>query len=573
MSLDIGGLGPILAQPEAGLSFLDRLDCEDSLLDFMIHGWHALEPSMPFVAGRAVQAVCEHLEAVSDGEIQNLLMNVPPGFTKSMSTSVFWPMHEWGPLNMPHLRYITCAHDQTLPIRDHLRSRDLANSEWYKRNWGSEWSYTAGDQSIKYDDIHESIVKEPARWEFKGDQNAKVRYENDHTGWRQASSTGSGLTGHRGDRIILDDPHAVRDMDSEAKREDALRWFAETLPTRLNDQSKSATVVIMQRVHERDVSGLILKEDLGYEHLCLPMEFEKRNRSFNSLKRRDGTPSERVTRVMEEGMSLPMWLTAEQLAAEQAEDNFKDHQPNWVERYPQDWRTEEGEMLDPERFPTEAVEKLKKTFRSWGGTFAEAGQLQQRPAPRGGGMFQRDDFKYVDVAPECRVIVRGWDLAATKDGHGAYTVGLKLGRFEQGWIILDVRRDRLGPFEVETLMSNTATADGYSVIQDFPQDPGQAGKAQRARLTELLAGFQVYSSPESGDKADRARPVAAQSEGGNLYLLRAPWNDALVNELCLFPNGEFKDQADALSRAFARIQLVKTQSVGAAPVVISLGSL
>jgi len=572
VSLNLGGLEQSFANPDIGLRFLDKYDSEASLLDFMTLGWHALEPSMTFVAGWAVEAVCEHLEAVSRGEIQHLLINIPPGCTKSMATSVFWPMHEWGPRNMPHLRYITCAHDQTLPIRDQMRARDLANSEWYKTLWGSEWGYTQGDMKTSVSQL-DAIVKEDPRWLFKGDQNAKVRYENDHTGWRQASSTGSGLTGHRGDRIVLDDPHAVRDMDSEAKREDALRWFSETLPTRLNDQSKSAIVVIMQRVHERDVSGLILKEDLGYEHLCLPMEYERANRSFSSVPRVDGTPAERVTRVMEEGMSLPMWLTPEELAAKQAEDEHTEHVPEWQTLYPQDRRDQEGDLLWPERFSREAIEQLKKQFRSWGGTYAEAGQLQQRPAPRGGGMFQASDFQYLDVAPKCRVTCRGWDLAATKDGHGAYTVGLKLGRFEQGWVILDVVRERYGPHEVEQLMLTCAQADGPGVWQDFPQDPGQAGKAQRARLTELLAGFKAVSSPESGEKADRARPVAAQAEAGNLYLLRAPWNDALRNELCLFPNGEFKDQADALSRAFMRLQMQKQQTVGAIPTVISLGSL
>ena len=188
-------------------------------------------------------------------------------------------------------------------------------------------------------------------------------------------------------------------------------------------------------------------------------------------------------------------------------------------------------------------------------------------------MFQRTDFQYLDVAPQCRIICRGWDLAATKDGHGAYTVGLKLGRFDQGWVILDVVRGRWGPHEVEQMMLAAAQADGPNVWQDFPQDPGQAGKSQRARLTELLAGFRAVSSPESGDKADRARPVAAQAEAGNLYVLRGSWNDALLNELCLFPNGEFKDQADALSRAFMRLQVQKSQTLGAVPTVVSLGSL
>lgn len=568
MSLD-----QILANPEVALQQLERLDCEDSLLSFMTQGWHALEPAQPFVAGWAVEAICEHLEAVTRGEITRLLINVPPGCTKSMTTSVFWPMWEWGPQNMPQNRIITIGHDQTLPIRDHLRSRDLANSEWYQRNWGAEWSYTNGDMDIKYEAIADRIVQEPARWSFKGDQNAKVRYENDKTGWRQASSTGSGLTGHRGDRIILDDPHAVRDMESEAIREDALRWFSETLQTRLNNADRSAIVVIMQRVHQRDVSGLILAEDLGYEHLCLPMEFEEEHRCFTSVPRVDGTPKEQVTRVMEESDAIPRWMTPEQLATAQVNNELMDYTPTWQELYPQDRRIQSGDLLWPERFGADAIESLKKSFRSWGGTYAEAGQLQQRPSPRGGGMFQRKDFQFLEQAPPCYTVCRGWDLAATKDGHGAYTVGLKLGKWEHGWVILDVVRGRWSPGEVNDNMLQTANQDGMNVMIDFPQDPGQAGKSQKSAIGQLLAGFRAYSSPESGDKADRARPVAAQSELGNLYIVRGTWNDALINELCLFPNGEFKDQADALSRAFMRLNMQPEKPKPAMPSFVSLGSL
>lgn len=542
---------PLLRDPSHTQRELDKAEAASSLLEFMKAGWHALEPQAQFVYGWAVEAICEHLQAVTDGEVKRLLINVPPGCTKSMTTSVFWPMFEWGPARMPTYRYITCAYDQALPIRDHIRSRDLALSEWYQENWGD-------------------------LWQFKGDQNAKVRYENDLTGWRQASSTGSGLTGHRGDRIILDDPHAVRDLESEVVREDALRWFAETLPTRLNQPAISSIVVIMQRIHERDVSGLILSKELDYEHLCLPMEFEKITRSFSSVPRKDVAP-ERRCRFIAEGMALPEWLTEEELVERR-------NQPDGSEltRVPESWapefklvwcqdrRTEEGELLWPERFTKTSVEELKEAFRSWGGSYAEAGQLQQRPAPRGGGAFQRSDFRYLDIAPQCREIVRGWDFAGSERKKSPYTVGLKLGRFKGGFVILDVLREKLSPFAVEEALINTADADGYSVMVDIPQDPGQAGKFQKSAFIDKLAGHDAHSSPESGSKEQRARGVMAQCEAGNLYLVRAPWNDSLVNELCLFPNGEFKDQADALSRAFMRLTMQKTAVVGSAPMIIPL---
>lgn len=473
-----------LANKTLALQELDRLDCEETLLEFVKRGWHALEPSTPFVPGWAVSAICDHLQAVSDGQIKRLLINIPPGCTKSMTTNVFWPAWEWGPRHQPNLRYISASYAGELSVRDNLRCRDLILSEWYQMHWG-------------------------ARFKFKGDQNAKIRYENSFAGWRFASSVGANLTGHRADRIIVDDPHSVQKVESEKDRDSALRWFAETLPTRLNNMDESAIVVIMQRVHERDVSGLILAKEMGYDHLMLPMEFEPDHPNLSKTAL-----------------------------------NFVDP------------RTALGDLLWPERFSREAVDHLKNQFRAWGGTYAEAGQLQQRPTPRGGGMFQRKDFTYVDQAPREGVIrrVRGWDLAATKDGHGAYTASVKMSRSADGKIFIeDVTRGRWGPNEVRQAIQSTAQSDGRSVAQDLPQDPGQAGKAQKSDLATYLVGYDCRFSPESGSKEDRARPLAAQAEAGNIYLVRAPWNDAFVAEATMFPNGEFKDQIDAASRAFAQI--------------------
>ena len=183
-------------------------------------------------------------------------------------------------------------------------------------------------------------------------------------------------------------------------------------------------------------------------------------------------------------------------------------------------------------------------------------------------MFQREDFNYVDKAPDGLFrVVRGWDLAATKNA-GAWTVGLKMGLLDGRVYILDVRRKRASPGEVERMYKSCAEADGHSVIPSFPQDPGQAGKAQKADIAGKLHGYRVHFSPETGSKEDRAKPLAAQSEASNLYLVRGPWNDVFVNEACLFPNGQFMDQIDAASRAYMRLIMRKPRMVGAGPVLI-----
>lgn len=446
---------------------LDRAIAAQSFAGFVRAAWHVLEPSSELKWGWSLDAICQHLEAVTKGDIKRLLINVPPGCMKSLLVGVLWPAWEWGPQGRPGLRYLGTAHKQDLGVRDNLKCRRLIQSEWYQARWPTK---------------------------LTGDQNAKTKFENDHTGFREAMAFTS-MTGSRGDRIILDDPLSVDHANSDADLRAAELTFTEALPTRVNNDD-SAIVVIMQRLHEKDTAGIILKRDLGYVHLCLPMRFEAERKCVTSI-------------------------------------GFEDP------------RTYDGELLFPERFPEATVSSLEKTM----GSYAAAGQLQQRPAPREGGMFKRAWFPVVRAIPAGTRFVRGWDLAAT-EGAGDWTVGVKIGRQKNGrFLIANVARDRKSAAGVERLLINTASQDGYECTISIPQDPGQAGKAQTSYLVQQLAGYTVKTSTESGDKVTRAGPLAAQAEAGNVDILEGDWNDAFFEEITIFPNGT-KDQTDAASRAF-----------------------
>jgi predicted phage terminase large subunit-like protein len=490
------------ANPEAAMRLLDQADSEESLLSFIQLMWHVLEPGRQFVTGWVVEAICEHLEAVSRGEIKKLLINVPPGCMKSLTTNVFWPAWEWGPRNRPDLRYIGASYSENLTIRDNRRCRALITDPLYQAFWGSRYQLSEG-------------------------QNAKMRFDTDRTGFKIATSVSGMGTGERGDRFIIDDPHNVLEGESEAKRENVLQWFTEVVPTRINDPAKSALVVIMQRVHDRDVSGLILEKELGYDHLCIPMEYESDHPHLSRTK------------------------------------------TGW-----KDPRKTEGENAWPERFSKDYLESdLKPSLRAWGGTYAEAGQLQQRPAPRGGGMFKRDDFQFVDAPPaKVHARVRAWDLAATDEGtnaRAARTAGAKVSLGMDGALYIEhVVKGQWSPGVVEDELKKWARIDGRAVKIDFPQDPGQAGKAQKAYLYRALNGYSVYASPETGSKEDRARPFAAQVEAKNVYLVRGAWNDSFLAEATTFPMGQFKDQIDAVSRAHARLIQKRERRIGVAPVVV-----
>lgn len=443
-----------------------------SLAEFVKGAWHVLEPGQPYKHGWHVEAICDHLEAITYGDLTRLLINIPPGTMKSTLTSVFWPAWEWGAKGMPYIRFIGASHEQGLATRDTLKMRRLITSEWYQNLWPTQ---------------------------LTGDQNQKTYYENESTGFRQACAVKS-MTGKRGDRVVWDDPHSVEASLSEAHRETALRVFDETLPTRLNNPDSSAIVVVMQRLHENDVSGSILERDLGYEHLCLPMEFEPDRKCTTSI-----------------GFSDP--------------------------------RNKEGELLFPERFPREVVERDKKVM----GTFAVAGQFQQKPAPRTGGFFDWQNIRVVNAIPKVKKWIRYWDKAGTKDG-GARTAGVKMGLGEDGrWYVADVTKGQWAAAERERVIRQTAETDGKDVSIWIEQEPGSGGKESAEATVRNLAGFTIKAERASGDKAVRAEPYAVQVEAGSICVLNREWTQDFIDEHKSFPRGKYKDQIDAASGGFNKL--------------------
>lgn len=329
-------------------------------------------------------------------------------------------------------------------------------------------------------------------------------------------STGVGgmATGERTDRICVDDPHNVKQSLSDTMRAEALTWWDETISTRPGD-ANSAFVVIMQRLHTNDLTGHILEQDPDAVHLKLPMEYEEGGKTY--------------THVRPKAYSGPD-----------------------LDGYSFDPRTEDGDLAWPERYPRPFVEKQKNKL----GTFGVAGQFQQRPSPRGGGMFSRSKFPVIAGAVGVRKSIRYWDLAgteATAKTDPDWTVGLKLSEGGDGkYIVEDVVRFRANTDEVERRIKNVATQDGKDCYIGLPQDPGQAGVHQFRYLVRQLSGYSVIKLRETGDKMTRAEPVASQAGIGNVVVVIGPWNKIFFDELETFPTGK-KDQVDALSGAFSLI--------------------
>jgi predicted phage terminase large subunit-like protein len=443
-----------------------------SLADFARMAWPVLEPATPLRWGWALDAICEHLEAVSRGDIRRLLMNVPPGSMKSLLTGVIWPAWEWGPLDRQEMRFLGTAHKQDLAVRDSMKCRRLIQSAWFQERW--------------------PIM-------LTSDQNAKTKFENDRTGFREAMAFTS-MTGSRSDRVILDDPHSVDDANSTALLQSSVTTFKEALPSRVNND-QSAVVIVMQRLNEADVSAVAI--DLGYDHLCIPMRWEK-GRSRHAI-----------------GAGDP--------------------------------RTREGELMFPERFPEEQVSELERAM----GSYAVAGQLQQRPAPRGGGIIKTAWFRYYRDTPalEWRQIYA--DTAQKTGEENDYSVFQCWGRSTTGQaVLLDQIR---GKWEAPDLL---AQARAFWLRHSAEQGPPLRGmkvedKVSGTGLIQTLRreGVPVLAVQRNRDKVSRAYDAAAFIESGNVTLPEwTDWLDGLLSEASTFPSGAHDDQLDPMFDAIADVQ-------------------
>ena len=511
------------------LRAISKAECEEDLATFVRQAWHICEPGQPYVHGWHIDFLCAHLEAITDGielddgsAYNRLLINVPPGTMKSLLVGVFWPAWEWGPKKMAHMRYVCASHSLDLAIRDGLRMRRLITSEWYQERWGD---------SVK----------------LTGDQNQKTKFENSATGFRQAAAAGS-ITGSRGDRVIIDDPHSVDGANSDQQRESTTLWFQEAVPTRLNNPDRSAIVVVMQRLHGDDVSGVILDKQLGYDHVMLPMEYDPRR-------------------------AMPTLLGLE------------------------DPRKTDGELLFPQRFPADVVERDKRVM----GPYATAGQFQQEPAPRGGGVIKSDWWSLWprDAYPPMDYIVASIDTAyttKTENDYSAMTVwGIFSGdldsasadnwsdkdgnrrsrmreasRFDEGLrikhllpddpqstprvMLMQAWQERL---ELADLVAKIAKTCKTMKVDKLLVE-GKASGLSVAQELRRLYGHEDWAvqliNPGSIDKLARIYSVQHLFSEGMIHAPDRSWADMVIRQCEIFPKGKHDDLVDTVSQALRHMR-------------------
>ena len=435
---------------------------------------------------------------------------------KSLATDVFWPAWEWGALERPGLRYVSFSYSSSLTERDNGRFARVIQSPLYKSLFPhvTFFPYALG----------------------------MTKVTNKQTGWKLASSVGGVGTGERGDRIIIDDPHNVKEAESELIRNETSRWFRESITSRLNDPESSATVIIMQRVHEDDISGVILSEQgFGYTHLMIPMEYD---------------PARAVQTFTKSGELF------------------------WT-----DPRTEEGEPAFPERFPKYVIERDKVRM----GPSAAAAQFQQSPTVKGGNIIDRDWWQVWPAAgydpdpyplpglqyPATSLRVGSVDTAYSQKETSAYNAltcwGIWHDQRERPKVILmDCWRGRVPLRGIlpenkrqEAFLTEDERTKHFGLVEwvlhyirkrhlDIVLIENKTRGTDLANeLSKLLrtGECRIILTDVAGDKVARLHAVQALFADRMVYAPDRAWCNMVIDEVSAFPRGKYADLTDTTSQA------------------------
>jgi predicted phage terminase large subunit-like protein len=447
--------------------YLDEA-CKNNLSIFTQRAFNTVDPGTEYLHNWHIDCISEYLTACSNREIKRLIINIPPRSLKSISVTVAWPAWLLG-LN-PSERILAASYSQQLSSKHSQDCRHLIQSQWYQE---------------VFPDVR-----------LSASENQKMRFETTERGHRIATSVGGSSTGEGGNILIVDDPHNPMQAASDVQRITALDWFDQTFSSRLNNKKQGVIVVVMQRLHEDDLTGHLLEKG-GWEHLCLPaIAEEKQFIQIGSFEK----------------------------------------------------ERESGELLHANREGIGELASIKREL----GSYAYAGQYQQQPAPIGGGMFRDEWWRYYDLLPKMkRCIVVGDTAMKAKEQHD-YSVFMCWGECERGnAYLVDLLRGKWEAPELEQAFvafynknkHNESLRLQKAFIEDKASGTGLIQKIKREYKIPI-----VGIKRDSNDKVSRAMNVIPFIEAGYVFLPKdAPFLNDLLAECRMFPNGKHDDQIDVIS--------------------------
>lgn len=426
-----------------------------------------LNPGEPFLENWHIDLIAQHLEEARAGNILRLAINIPPRNLKSIIVSVAYVAWLLG--HDPTTKIICASYNEDLAVRLGRMCLQVMQSEWYRALF--------------------------PRTRIASDRPSAESFETTKGGGPVATSVGGTLVGLGADYLILDDPTKPEEAASDVRRQLANDWFAQSAVTRLNDKRHGRIILIMQRLHEDDMTGYVVSQG-GWTHLSLP-------------------------------------------AIAQQDEVYAITTPFGV-MYS---RRHEGEALHPDREPLAELAKLKT---SMGSAFFSA-QYLQSPTPPGGGLVKIDWFPRFNLErpPSFDQIVQSWDTAVSSKELSSYSVCTTCRIQGKKAYLVHVYRKRVEYPDLRRAVIDQAKLFGAKNV--LIEDAASGASLLQDLRTELSC---VRGCKPAGDKVMRMSAQTAPIENGFVYLpTEAPWLEDLVHELTMFPKGRYADQVDSVSQA------------------------
>ncbi len=484
---------------------------------FVKHAWHVVEPGVPYVHGYHIDAICDHLTYVSLGDISDLVINIPPRHSKSTICAVMWPAWEWTWL--PHTQWLFSTYAQSLTIRDSIKCRRLIQSPWYQE---------------RYSGI----------FQLSGDMNQKQRFENDKNGHRLATSVGGATTGEGGDRIVVDDAHNMKEINSDLIREGVISWWRDVMSTRANNPKTAGRVIIAQRGHHADLPGYVL-ESGNWIHLNMPGYYRPdKSRPTYALK------NARERHRQPKSRPVPPPALSERFRVP-----LKKGQKIW-----EDWRTKPDELLNPERYGPEEMAKLaaeltEKAFEA---------QIQQNPSIESGNIIKSHHWRKweEEQLPPVEMVLQFYDTAFEEDEEADFTARTTWGIFEWEeelnpslpWsakyrgqrrlcaILLERFNERVNfpDLRAEAMASAEKWKPDRIIVEKRASGHSLAQELRRANLP--VTRFRITDS-----KFVRAHAASLVFERGCMFYVERRWAREVIDQCAQFPSGENDDLVDTVT--------------------------
>ncbi len=455
---------------------------------FMRKCFSTVNPGIRYQHNWHLDLIAEYLDAIDKGQIKRLIINIPPRYLKSFTCNVTYPA--WVLANNPTKRVISVSYSQALSLKHSIDSRALVESKWFKQ-----------------------CFKDCA---LLADQNEKHKFMTEQRGFRFATSVGGTLTGEGGDLIIIDDPQNPINIHNHAYREHSMEWFSTVLSSRLDDKKNGAMLLVMQRLHEEDLTGKLLKRG-GWEHLSISAlnENEITYYSFKQIKAKESNKESVIAITDFIDNNLFNSIRSEYL-----------RKPN-----------------SPLHFTREGFDELDQ-IKADLGDHAFAAQYLQNPAPAKDGMVRRDWLCYISEPSEApEQIIYSWDTAIKTASHNDYTVCTRWKTYKNFYFLDNLYRGKLEYPELLNLIDEfSADADvvlledkasGQSLIQDLRKNsnhPVIAITPHKDKLTRFAATTPLFEASKVKINQDR------------------DWRIDLERELLTFPNSKHDDQVDSISQ-------------------------